>query len=306
MSDEPDKVQIERLKKLAELKGLEESQLDDATEPEESKEGEKPMEAQESEEVKDSKKFEQEEGPEEQESDEEKGSDEDESDEDESEPDESEPEESEPEESEPEESELEEREEDSEDDEDDEFQWNHPYDKHVELYDYYEPNLKFVEPTSYPLFEAAAWSRNGMYEKKEGEPCEGEGLGEEEELKGRQIDGEGVFHCFMHLPMEVRLMIWKFAMPEPRALLGREFPKDYFAYGYTMGSFEPEVLNEDIFDMPLANVCRESRAAVFDYGYTLLYPHVWRDVFRRSPWFCPGRDYVHKLPDFAITAMGLE
>ncbi|KAI1351336.1 hypothetical protein F5Y01DRAFT_314984 [Xylaria sp. FL0043] len=113
------------------------------------------------------------------------------------------------------------------------------------------------------------------------------------ESNGRQIERGNVFHRFMDLPAELRLEIWELALLEPYRLT-RFYPRNSLTCG--PGCFLSIIFNSDVFDMPLAHVCAESRAFVFDYGYRPAGPHMWR-YSKSYPQFCRCLDNVDNLSE---------
>ncbi|KAI0808857.1 hypothetical protein GGR55DRAFT_696561 [Xylaria sp. FL0064] len=114
-----------------------------------------------------------------------------------------------------------------------------------------------------------------------------------EQSNGRQIKRGTVFHPFMRLPAELRLVIWKLALPEPYSLR-RFYPGDLLTCG--PDCYLSTIFNPEVFDMPLAWVCRESRAFVFDYRYRPVGPHIWR-YSKHDPQFCRCLDNVDNLSE---------
>ncbi|KAJ8122934.1 hypothetical protein ONZ43_g995 [Nemania bipapillata] len=110
----------------------------------------------------------------------------------------------------------------------------------------------------------------------------------------RYEDGsERTFHQFMNLPPEIRRMIWRFALPKGRVLRICSPDPSVDQWRLPREMFAPDILNPDRFaTMPLAGVCRESRAFIKKYGYERL----WGDRMNThaepfmGPWFCRGRD----------------
>ncbi|KAI1498750.1 hypothetical protein F5X99DRAFT_392543 [Biscogniauxia marginata] len=92
---------------------------------------------------------------------------------------------------------------------------------------------------------------------------------------------------FADLPLEIREMIWTFALPEPRV---------FSALVFASVNSKMEVLNREILKMPLAHVCFESRRIVKEAGYILAFkdedrpdnPGVWyhphKDRTERTMW----------------------
>ncbi|KAI0506181.1 hypothetical protein F5B22DRAFT_625035 [Xylaria bambusicola] len=143
-----------------------------------------------------------------------------------------------------------------------------------------ESEQKFVEPISYPLFYEAAKLRiiNPVPSKDES-MLEG----------GKRCECPRSFHRFMALPMELRLKIWKLALPGPRIL--------HISFSAEEGHI-PKLHNGEPFDMPLARTCKESRAFLKDYGYKPLWPHLINPRNGESfngPWILQGRDVVRNV-----------
>ncbi|KAI0543353.1 hypothetical protein F4679DRAFT_590568 [Xylaria curta] len=141
------------------------------------------------------------------------------------------------------------------------------------------------------------------------------------------------FPKFMLLPTELRLIIWEYALPDPRTLRvclnpdsddddddddddededkedraerrrKKGFDQQGFPSFYPSCCYAPEILNPGKFlDFPLAAVCQESREFIIDFGYDILYHDLLTqdgDWFQ-GPWFCEGRDEIEEFTDELI------
>ncbi|KAI1109686.1 hypothetical protein F5Y14DRAFT_455774 [Nemania sp. NC0429] len=125
--------------------------------------------------------------------------------------------------------------------------------------------------------------------------CEqNEGTNTLRDTEAKEDRSHRTFTLFPRLPPELRLIIWKFALPSRRTLLvilkrncgWCECPAIYVRH-----------LDEDL-SFPLAAVCQESRAFVKESGY-----RPWRYTTCSEcengsvsdfigPWFCPEIDYI--------------
>lgn len=95
---------------------------------------------------------------------------------------------------------------------------------------------------------------------------------------------------FSDLPLELREIIWRYALPGPRV---------FDALTYVSAGLETQLLERGHLKMPLAHACFESRRVVKEAGYVLAFrdanqpddPGVWyhpkRDVIERTIW-APG------------------
>ncbi|KAI1120771.1 hypothetical protein F5Y10DRAFT_117234 [Nemania abortiva] len=117
------------------------------------------------------------------------------------------------------------------------------------------------------------------------------------------IEDERTFPRFMQLPAELRLMIWRMALPKPRCLHIAPQIDDWQQWRLPREMFAPDVLNPGRFEtMPLAEVCRESRAFIKHFGYERLWENLMTvrgDAFG-GLWFCWGRDYFEAFDDETI------
>ncbi|KAI3337210.1 hypothetical protein HD806DRAFT_31061 [Xylariaceae sp. AK1471] len=113
------------------------------------------------------------------------------------------------------------------------------------------------------------------------------------------------FPQFTRLPLELRDMIWKFALPQAgRSLM---ILKDYCdrRKRYHRGFLR----NRERFKMPLAHVCAESRRVVQEAGYRLYRPQGMPEEFCPGVgvWFCEKRgDDVARNPKLASTLRHVE
>ncbi|KAI1265967.1 hypothetical protein F5Y18DRAFT_33846 [Xylariaceae sp. FL1019] len=104
---------------------------------------------------------------------------------------------------------------------------------------------------------------------------------------------------FLDLPLELRELIWKFALPGTR---------EFNALVWVRASLKMEILNRSELKMPLAHVCYESRRIVREAGYVLAFrdedepedPGLWfhpkRDRIERTIWGRPGEWGAFTLP----------
>ncbi|KAI0458521.1 hypothetical protein F5B21DRAFT_500418 [Xylaria acuta] len=149
------------------------------------------------------------------------------------------------------------------------------------------------------------------------------------------VEMEFNFPQFLRLPAEIRLIIWKYALPDGRVLRicpneqtddeGDEDGEDDDGYNDGYGSgynydkkwkkkgidqwgfptccYAPEILNPPKFlTFPLAAVCQESREFIIDFGYETLYGDLMTvngDRFQ-GPWFCHGRDTIEEFTEDMI------
>ncbi|KAI0544949.1 hypothetical protein F4679DRAFT_588972 [Xylaria curta] len=86
------------------------------------------------------------------------------------------------------------------------------------------------------------------------------------------------FSLFLNLPLEIREMIWKFALPEPRQL---KVPSDF-------DDLECYAIENHVnFHVPLSQACFESRRVMFEAGYRLV--HAGDASPDTGVWFCEER-----------------
>ncbi|KAI0481788.1 hypothetical protein F4859DRAFT_435600 [Xylaria cf. heliscus] len=85
---------------------------------------------------------------------------------------------------------------------------------------------------------------------------------------------------FVDLPLEIREMIWKFALPGPRILK---------AVVWVSAGLEIQLVNRSDLKMPLAHVCSESRRIVINAGYIL--------SFRDKDWPTDTGVWIHRQKD---------
>ncbi|KAI0544954.1 hypothetical protein F4679DRAFT_600087 [Xylaria curta] len=102
------------------------------------------------------------------------------------------------------------------------------------------------------------------------------------------------FPQFLNLPLEIREMIWKFALPGPRELL---MPKN-------LGGVFPDLRE---FKMPLSRVCFESRRVMKMAGYEMFwncYPNCVPKCPcpRRGVWFSRKRGDKLRVEDFGVSS----
>lgn len=96
------------------------------------------------------------------------------------------------------------------------------------------------------------------------------------------IADSGLF--FANLPLEIREIIWKFALPEPRV---------FNVLVWVSAGLKMQLLNRSELKMPLASVCYEARRIVKETGYVLAF----RDEDEPSDpgiWFHPRRDRIER------------
>ncbi|KAI0154786.1 hypothetical protein GGR57DRAFT_96291 [Xylariaceae sp. FL1272] len=89
---------------------------------------------------------------------------------------------------------------------------------------------------------------------------------------------------FLSLPLELRELVWKFALPEARI---------FNALVWVRASLKMEILNRSELKMPLAHICYESRRIVREAGYVLAF----RDEDEPDDpglWFNPKRDRIER------------
>ncbi|KAJ3566305.1 hypothetical protein NPX13_g7182 [Xylaria arbuscula] len=89
---------------------------------------------------------------------------------------------------------------------------------------------------------------------------------------------------FMDLPLEVREIIWRFALPERRV---------FKALVWASTALKMQLLNRSELKMPLAHVCFEARRIVNESGYVLAF----RDEDEPDDtgvWFHPKRDHIDR------------
>ncbi|KAI1132422.1 hypothetical protein F5Y10DRAFT_208009 [Nemania abortiva] len=92
---------------------------------------------------------------------------------------------------------------------------------------------------------------------------------------------------FNDLPLEIREIIWKFALPPPRT---------FNVLVWVSAGLKMQLLNRSELKMPLASVCFEARRIVKEAGYVLAFrdedapddPGIWfharRDQIERTIW----------------------
>ncbi|KAI0854568.1 hypothetical protein F4860DRAFT_523122 [Xylaria cubensis] len=99
---------------------------------------------------------------------------------------------------------------------------------------------------------------------------------------------------FMDLPLEIREMIWRLALPGPRSLIV-PIPDRLGAAGLFSRNLYFEE-NRISFDMPLSRVCYESRRIMLEAGYRLAHRYddmdfLWGQLGFPDVgiWFCERR-----------------
>ncbi|RYO97633.1 hypothetical protein DL764_007270 [Monosporascus ibericus] len=102
-----------------------------------------------------------------------------------------------------------------------------------------------------------------------------------------QVDQASKPKSLGDLPLELREMIWMYALPGPRV---------FEALVYESAGLKMQLLERRHLKMPLAHVCFESRRIVKEAGYMLAFqdenrpadPGVWfhpqKDVIERTIW----------------------
>ncbi|KAK5634182.1 hypothetical protein RRF57_009896 [Xylaria bambusicola] len=89
---------------------------------------------------------------------------------------------------------------------------------------------------------------------------------------------------FLDLPPEIREIIWRFALPDPRV---------FNALVWVSAGLKMQLLNRSELKMPLAHACFESRRVVKESGYVLAF----RDEDEPEDtgvWFHPRRDRIER------------
>ncbi|TGJ86295.1 hypothetical protein E0Z10_g2461 [Xylaria hypoxylon] len=89
---------------------------------------------------------------------------------------------------------------------------------------------------------------------------------------------------FVDLPLEIREIIWRFALPESRV---------FNALVWVSAGLKMQLLNRSELKIPLAHVCFEARRVVRDSGYGLAF----RDEDESEDpgvWFHPRRDRIER------------
>ncbi|KAI1754241.1 hypothetical protein F4782DRAFT_493711 [Xylaria castorea] len=89
---------------------------------------------------------------------------------------------------------------------------------------------------------------------------------------------------FVDLPLEIREIIWRFALPEPRVLN---------VLVWVSAGLKMQLLNRSDLKMTLAHVCFEARRIVKESGYILAF----RDEDEPNDpgvWFHPRKDRIER------------
>ncbi|KAI3328133.1 hypothetical protein F4824DRAFT_506883 [Ustulina deusta] len=89
---------------------------------------------------------------------------------------------------------------------------------------------------------------------------------------------------FVDLPLEIREIIWRFALPEPRV---------FNALVWVSAGLKMQLLNRSELKMPLAHACFEARRVVKESDYVLAF----RDEDEPEDpgvWFHPRKDRVER------------
>ncbi|KAI2638218.1 hypothetical protein GGS21DRAFT_510181 [Xylaria nigripes] len=102
--------------------------------------------------------------------------------------------------------------------------------------------------------------------------------------KSTPTSTSGSTFAFADLPPEIREMIWKFALPEPRI---------FKTLVWVSAGLKMSLLNRSEVRMPLAHVCFEARRVVRESGYVLAF----RDEDEPDDtgvWFHPRKDWIER------------
>ncbi|KAI1426559.1 hypothetical protein F5Y12DRAFT_270384 [Xylaria sp. FL1777] len=89
---------------------------------------------------------------------------------------------------------------------------------------------------------------------------------------------------FVDLPLEIRELIWRFALPGPRL---------FNALVWVSAGLKMQLLNRSELKMPLAHACFEARRVVKESGYVLAF----RDEDEPEDpgvWFHPRKDRIER------------
>ncbi|KAI0554092.1 hypothetical protein F4679DRAFT_527049 [Xylaria curta] len=95
---------------------------------------------------------------------------------------------------------------------------------------------------------------------------------------------QGSALTFVDLPLEIREIIWRFALPEPRVLN---------VLVWVSAGLKMQLLNRSDLKMTLAHVCFEARRIVKESGYVLAF----RDEDEPNDpgvWFHPRKDQIER------------
>ncbi|KAI1291166.1 hypothetical protein F5Y03DRAFT_46148 [Xylaria venustula] len=110
-------------------------------------------------------------------------------------------------------------------------------------------------------------------------------LQQEQDLPATTVtpaDNSGL--TFADLPLEIREIIWRFALPEPRI---------FNALVWVSAGLKMQLLNRSELKMPLAHACFEARRIVKESGYVLAF----RDEDESEDtgvWFNPRKDKIER------------
>ncbi|KAI0455440.1 hypothetical protein F5B21DRAFT_503257 [Xylaria acuta] len=105
---------------------------------------------------------------------------------------------------------------------------------------------------------------------------------ESQQERGSAITTSGL--TFIDLPLEIREIIWRFALPEPRVLN---------VLVWVSAGLKMQLLNRSDLKMALAHVCFEARRIVKESGYVLAF----RDEDEPNDpgvWFHPRKDRIER------------
>ncbi|KAI0858466.1 hypothetical protein F4860DRAFT_486303 [Xylaria cubensis] len=89
-----------------------------------------------------------------------------------------------------------------------------------------------------------------------------------------------LFLQFQNLPLEIREMVWKFALPGPRQ----------FFLPYDLSDISQNRVN---FSMPLSQVCSESRRVMVEAGYKLSRHNEYKNLPKVGVWYSKKRGDEH-------------
>ncbi|KAI0395815.1 hypothetical protein F5Y17DRAFT_422386 [Xylariaceae sp. FL0594] len=89
---------------------------------------------------------------------------------------------------------------------------------------------------------------------------------------------------FAALPLEIRELIWRFALPESRV---------FNVLVWVSAGLKMQLLNRSELRMPLAHACYESRRVVREAGYVLAFRDE-DEPLDPGVWFHPRKDYIER------------
>lgn len=103
------------------------------------------------------------------------------------------------------------------------------------------------------------------------------------------------FTCFLRLPKELRLAIWRECLPH--RVVELDYHIDDFTWEQTRCKNSWNVTTVNKAPPKITRVCRESRAVAHEHGQRILAPESSRDDFLEwmvgKRWFDPSRDSIH-------------